>query len=442
MISILRLVALALDQLEVAVCVFDAKDRTLLWNDTFLQFFPEHAEHVYEGEDYRENLRRFYLQRLPKDELPRIEYYIEEGIQRHRHQQRAFEFDHYDYRVRAASIALKSHGRIRMWRKTAALLTGIQDRISPTQVPLPKQITADTAMALESLADGILMVDEQDRAVWANHSFLVLYRLPDIESLGGRMFDDIYAQTWKRARPTTEREIGLSNLKERQRFSGAPYVLALPNDRWVRVVELRGTLANGSSFFSHVDITDSRRQQEELRLLNLHLESLAIKDALTGLVNRRRFDEVLETEWRRAHRSKESLSLLMLDVDYFKHLNDAFGHPFGDEVLKCFATLLANCVQRSGSQVARYGGEEFAILLPNTDSSGAKVLAEFIRQQVESLSFGNERTRLVQITVSIGVACANNFELASSCSTLIHMADKALYEAKHKGRNQVVCVSE
>lgn len=442
MITILRLVAAALDQLEVAVCIFDAKDRTLLWNDTFLQFFPEHAGHVHAGEDYRENLRRFYLRRLPEAELPNMGRYIEEGLQRHHHQHRAFEFDHYDFRVRVASVSLGAFGRIRLWRKTAPLLTGMQDRISPKQVQLPSQISADTAMALESLADGILMVDAQDRAVWANHSFLVLYGLPDIESLNARMFEDIYAKTWKHEHPPPDYLAGLSVLKERQRFSGAPYVLALPQDRWVRVVELRGTQANGCSFFSHVDITDSRRQQEKLKQLTMHLESLAGKDALTNLVNRRRFNEVLESEWRRAHRSETALSLLMLDVDHFKHLNDTFGHPFGDEVLKCFGTLLAHCVQRAGSLVTRYGGEEFAVLLPDTDLSGAAKLAEFIRQQVELMSLGNEATRLVRITISIGAACVSGSELESPSSTLIAMADKALYEAKGQGRNQVAIANK
>lgn len=431
------MVAVALDQLEVAACIFDAKDRTLLWNDTFLQFFPEHAGHVYAGEDYRENLRRFYLRRLPEDELSNMGRYIEEGLQRHHHQHRAFEFDHYDFRVRVASVSLGAFGRIRLWRKTAPLLTGMQDRISPKPVQLPSQISADTAMALESLADGILMVDEQGRAVWANHSFLHLYSFPETESLNALMFDDIYLKAWRHAKPTPDYAIGLSVLKERQRFSGAPYVLALPHDRWVRVVELRGTQANGCSFFSHVDITDSRRQQEKLKQMTMHLESLAGKDALTNLVNRRRFDAELESEWRRAHRSESALSLLMLDVDHFKHLNDTFGHPFGDEVLKCFAILLAHCVQRAGSLVARYGGEEFAVLLPGTDLSGAAKLAEFIRQQVELMSLGNEKTRLVRITISIGVACASGSELESSSSALIDRADRALYKAKEKGRNQV-----
>lgn len=437
MIQILSIVALVLDQLEVAICVFDTRHRTVLWNDTFLEFFPEHAGHVYAGEDYRENLQRFYLQRLSKDELPAMERYIEEGIERHATQQRAYEFDHHGYRVRVASLSLGPLGRIRLWRKTAPLLTGMQDRINPKLKQLPRQIAAETAMALESLADGILMVDEQDRAVWANHAFLVLYGLAGIESLGLRQFDALYAQSWRRDEQTMDYAAGLAALKEQQRFSGAPYELALPQNRWVRIVELRGTQANGSSFFSHVDITASRRQQERLRKLTLHLESLAVKDALTNLANRRRFDEVLQSEWQGSPRSEAALSLLMLDVDHFKHLNDTHGHPFGDEVLKRFANMLAHMAQPSGSLVARYGGEEFAVLLPGTDALAATRLAELIRQQVESMSLGNEHTGLVRITISIGVACASNWASSSSSMMLVEMADKALYEAKRKGRNQV-----
>ncbi|WP_315126820.1 diguanylate cyclase [Comamonas antarctica] len=429
--------ALALDQLEVAMCVFDARHKTLLWNETFLQFFPEHAGHVHEGEDYRENLRRFYLARLSAQELPSMERYIEEGIQRHHLQQRAFEFDHHGYRVRAASVSLGPLGRVRLWRKTAPLLTGMQDRINPRLVQLPARISADTARALESLADGILMVDDQDRAVWANHAFLVLYGQPDIESLGACRFEEIYAQAWRGAEPSADYARGVAILTERQRFSGAPYVLALPHNRWVRILELRGTQANGSSFFSHVDVTAARRQQDELRKMTRHLASLAGKDALTGLANRRRFDEVLEAQCRAYRQSETMLALLMLDVDHFKQVNDAFGHPFGDEVLKSFATVLTHVVQRPGSLVARYGGEEFAILLPETDAASAARLAEFLRQQVAAMALGNEHTGAVRITVSIGIASAIHCAPDYACATLVDMADRALYDAKRSGRNQV-----
>ncbi|MCD8548444.1 MAG: diguanylate cyclase, partial [Aeromonadaceae bacterium] len=114
----------------------------------------------------------------------------------------------------------------------------------------------------------------------------------------------------------------LGLLKEHQRFSGAPYVLALPNNRWVRVVELRGTQTNGSNFLSHVDVTESRQQQEALKQLTQHLESLAIKDALTGLANRTLFKERLAEAAAQSRGSSDSLALLHIDLDRFKLLND------------------------------------------------------------------------------------------------------------------------
>lgn len=307
------------------------------------------------GEDYRENLRRFYLQRLSSEELPQIERYIEEGVQRHRNQLRAFDFDHRDYRVRVASLQIASFGRVRLWRKTTPLSTVPFSSSALKSAKMCLEISPDAAMALESLADGILMVDEIGKAIWANHAFLDLFEIPSKDALRQREFNEIYAQAWCHEEKTSDYAASVDLMRERQRFSGAPYVIALPNNRWARVVELRGIYLNGSSFVSTVDVTESRQQQEVLKQLTLHLESLAIKDALTGLVNRRRFDEVLQSEWKRACRSGFSLSLLMLDVDNFKHLNDAHGHPFGDEVLRRLAGVLSNRIQRTGSSVARYG---------------------------------------------------------------------------------------
>lgn len=437
MITFLKPIATALDQIEVAICVFDANDKALVWNDTFLQFFPEHAGHIHAGEDYRENLRRFYLQRLSAAELPLIDRYIAEAVQRHHHQQHAIEFDHYNYRVRVASLPLNTFGRVRLWRKTVPLLTGMHDCINPNARPLPSQISPDAAAALESLGDGILMVDKSGESIWANHAFLELYGLACEEALQQRTFSELYALAWKDETPTASYTASAELLKERQRFSGAPYVLALPKNRWVRVVELRGTQPNGSNYLSHVDVTESRQQQEVLMQLSLHLESISTKDAMTGLANRRRFDEVLESEWQRALRAKIPLSLLMLDLDYFKYINDTHGHPFGDEVLKRLADILSDRIKRAGSLVARFGGDEFAVLLPDTDIATAAKLAEFLRIQVENMSLGNPNTGLVHTTISVGVASTSNHAANTSTTVLIDMADKALYEAKRSGRNRV-----
>ena len=162
------------------------------------------------------------------------------------------------------------------------------------------------------------------------------------------------------------------------------------------------------------------------------LAELAITDALTGLKNRRRFDQVIEQEWLRAQRRQEPLALLMIDADHFKTYNDMFGHQAGDQVLVRIAASIAGAVQRTGDCAARYGGEEFALLLPGLSTDAALAVAENIRTKVEMLSADKWAT-----TVSIGIT-----SLVPTTSLqpadLVEAADKALYEAKSRGRNQSV----
>jgi diguanylate cyclase (GGDEF)-like protein/PAS domain S-box-containing protein len=176
------------------------------------------------------------------------------------------------------------------------------------------------------------------------------------------------------------------------------------------------------------DMTDEKTAQ-------LVLEQLATRDGLTGLANRRCFDETLHAEWQRAMRQKTPLSLLMVDVDNFKQYNDAHGHLGGDECLKRIAQTVA-CEMRANDLVARYGGEEFAVILPSQDLKGAAIVAERIRRRVERLNAHGDLARHPQVTVSIGAATA----LAApgdNASELVATADAALYRAKHMGRNRI-----
>ena len=190
------------------------------------------------------------------------------------------------------------------------------------------------------------------------------------------------------------------------------------------------------------DITDRRQHESQLESYRQRLEeanrqltSLATTDALTGLQNRRAFQERLTQEVQRAQRYDHVVSLLLLDVDFFKQFNDSFGHLVGDEVLIRVSRLLEDCV-RTTDYVARFGGEEFAIILPNTDGSGALILAERIRETIALTPFPNRG-----ITVSLGVATlgpglAKSGDMADSLA-LVKSADDALYFAKLQGRNQV-----
>jgi diguanylate cyclase (GGDEF)-like protein/PAS domain S-box-containing protein len=176
----------------------------------------------------------------------------------------------------------------------------------------------------------------------------------------------------------------------------------------------------------------------ELRQAEVMLRRLSRTDGLTGLKNRRTFDELLYEEWRRGIRGKYPLSLMMVDVDFFKKFNDRYGHLKGDECLKLLASVLRNVAQRPGDVVARFGGEEFIILLPMIDLKDTVAIAERIRLQVESLKFPNESSKISSyLTISIGVASSIPNRKTSS-TELIQHADEALYQAKEEGRNRVI----
>jgi diguanylate cyclase (GGDEF)-like protein len=159
------------------------------------------------------------------------------------------------------------------------------------------------------------------------------------------------------------------------------------------------------------------------------LEELATTDALTGLKNRRKFDEAIDSEWRRARRHKTPLSLLMIDADHFKAFNDTYGHQAGDQVLVGIAICISDSVKRAGDCAARYGGEEFAVLLPGTASADAMMIAETIRCKVQGWS-----DEPVISTVSVGIASVTP-EAAMDWADFVNAADKALYAAKDAGRN-------
>jgi len=182
-------------------------------------------------------------------------------------------------------------------------------------------------------------------------------------------------------------------------------------------------------------VVQTLRDMTEEKTAQIALEQLATRDGLTGLANRRCFDDTLAAEWTRAVRQHQPLSLLMVDVDNFKAYNDAHGHVGGDECLKRIAAAVAS-EMRANDLVARYGGEEFAVILPNQSLKGAAIVAERIRCRVEQLRVPHRANSARHVTVSIGAATA-----IAACDTmpcqLVATADAALYRAKHMGRNRI-----
>ena len=167
------------------------------------------------------------------------------------------------------------------------------------------------------------------------------------------------------------------------------------------------------------------------------LQQLSNKDELTGLANRRHFDQALETELRRTARHHHALSLIMLDIDHFKRLNDTYGHPFGDLCLQTFAKILQQCGRRSSDLVARYGGEEFMLLLPEISLEESHAIAEQILTRTAALELTANNGDRVHMTVSAGMLYLDS-PSAGGTDALLRSVDKALYKAKADGRNRIV----
>lgn len=217
--------------------------------------------------------------------------------------------------------------------------------------------------------------------------------------------------------------------------------------RWFYTVAVLGLLLAAASVLS-LRTRHLRRQKaemerlvrektEELRLANEHLARLSFVDSLTGVANRRRFDEALDQEWQRAKRFQTSLALLLIDVDLFKPYNDTFGHPEGDKCLATVAEVLQSSVRRAGDLVARYGGEEFVVLIPGADYVSALEFAEGLRAACEERAIPHPASDVAPVvTITIGVAaCIPSGD--ESSQSLVHEADAALYQAKRQGRNRV-----
>jgi len=213
------------------------------------------------------------------------------------------------------------------------------------------------------------------------------------------------------------------------------YLVKLP-DQIELVARIR---AHSRSYLAHQAL---RETQAKLEQSNAELKKLSCLDGLTGIANRRRLDEFLRMECLRSVRDDTPLSLILIDIDFFKPYNDHYGHLAGDECLRRVARGLDEAVQRASDLIARYGGEEFAVILPNTDLNGAKRIASELCEKIRSLGVPHEYSQAADIvTISLGVvsrvACEN-----LSPADLINLADAALYEAKETGRNRYVVAEE
>lgn len=301
--------------------------------------------------------------------------------------------------------------------------------------------------AIDALPGGFALYDGDDRLVQCNTRFLALHRLSAGAAVPGTRFEDFLRHglaVGQYPQSAADPVAWLAQRLAQHRHPAEPLLLALPGGNWLRV-HVRLTTEGGVAAV-YTDISDLVQREQTLESANaeldaarVQLEHLSHTDGLTGLANRRLFDNRLRHDWARTYRLHQPLSLLMVDVDHFKRFNDHHGHPAGDQCLRLVAEGLQNVVNREIDLVARYGGEEFVLLLPHTDHDGALQVAQACLQAVDkcAIPHGDSPTA-AHVTISIGLACASDPSAGGCAEDLLALADGALLAAKNAGRHRIV----
>ena len=305
----------------------------------------------------------------------------------------------------------------------------------------------ETVRQLEKIAALHALVSEnsRDAIILADLSGHRRYGSASAESLDG----------WKPEKLMTEEGLEMVHPEDRERVRAI--VRALHSGIESAMIECRIRTRNGEYIWVEAslrvvrdpetgkpslvlnivrDISERKEAEHKLQEAYNAVEALAVTDELTGLANRRQFDQYLTAEWRRSVRDSEPLSLLMLDVDEFKTYNDTYGHQRGDSCLKQIAEACLDVVSRPGDLVARFGGEEFVVILPNTEDEGAAHVANDICEALRSRRLPHKGNSAGIVTISAGCATLVP-SFGKRAPDLIEMADQALYRAKNNGRNRV-----
>lgn len=289
--------------------------------------------------------------------------------------------------------------------------------------------------AIDALPLGVAIYDQHDRLQLFNRlaTELAPYRYGG--ELIGQTFESILRRTLERGAIPEARGREEDWLRERLAGRGKlkrPLLRPRSDGRWMHLYEI--STPSGCLVMARLDVTELVQKSMALERSNQRLELLSATDGLTGLANRRQFDQHLYSEWQRSMRSGLPISLLLLDIDHFKRYNDQYGHLAGDACLRQVAGILYDCAQRTGELVARYGGEEFALLLPGADGDVAMTVAQRCMDEVAKARIAHADSPVAEyLTVSIGVATV----VASQDlvpESLVRCADEALYRVKSSGR--------
>lgn len=446
----------AMDAMQAGVVLYDRSDRLLLANADFRRLYDVPGVNVDRGMSFESLLRTRVQAGLVPEATGREEGWIAERIAQHRDEVgRSFLREMADGRWRRITEqCLPDGSRLGFSIDVTEL---VEQRQAADAARLDAQRThalLDDAVA--ALPEGFALYDAEDRLVVCNQRYRQLYRESAPAMLPGATFESILRHglaAGQYPQAAADPEGWLAERMRRHRTPGdAPILQELPGNRWLRIDERR--TREGGFAGVRTDVTEMVRTRQALeasqaeaaaaaaalKLANAELERLSMTDALTGLANRRAFDQRLADEVSRARRHGTKLALLVADIDHFKRYNDLHGHPQGDVALRTVAAVLARQARRGGEMVARLGGEEFALLAPGTDAQGAERLAQRCVQAIaaEALPHGGSPTA-DHVTLSMGWALLGAVDSAAS---LLKRADQALYAAKAAGRARAVGAAE
>jgi len=291
--------------------------------------------------------------------------------------------------------------------------------------------------AMAEMSDGFAMFDRDGFLIFCNDQYRSFFpRTAAARRVGAHVTEIIRAVIDTAERKDLPASVGDTWIRDTARdFQGERDVeIQLFNDHWLSVRTRVG--GDGSTFVVVGDITAIKQSELSLKEFAHEMKGLAETDPLTGIANRRVFDETIARECARANRTAVPLSLLLVDVDRFKKYNDTYGHQAGDECLKQVGKCLRAAARRSTDVVARYGGEEFALLLPNTDLESAAAVAEQFRKSLADLGLPHAASEFGIVTASIGISTMGGVNLPLDPAELLAQADEALYRAKEAGRNR------
>jgi diguanylate cyclase (GGDEF)-like protein/PAS domain S-box-containing protein len=418
----------AIEALPASVEIFDRDDRLVAYNQRLVEIYPHMQGEFRLGASFEELVRTSLARGgVPAAAGREDEWLAERIAARQLQREPLLQRVHDDRWLRIYERRTPSGGMVGV-RLDVSDLVNEQQRLAASQAHLQALIRA--------AQNGVLTLDAAGHVLELNPACEQLFGFAADELIGshvellfgaglneGLLAGERFAPA---ALVGSPRELGA------RRRDGRELTLQL------NVAEVRTETTH--RFVAIItDLTERKLQEVRLRQANALLARQSTTDGLTGVGNRRLFDQSLQQEWQRSARGGSLLALLLVDIDHFKQYNDHYGHVAGDDCLRRVALLLRRCVARSGEPVCRYGGEEFAILLVDTDLAGAQVVAQRCLDSIRTAAIEHAAAPPRHtVSLSIGVvSCAGN--ATRPAQALIEAADAALYQAKQQGRARMVC---